>query len=146
MYQADGRPWVACCAIAVLILVLGVSGGGSDWRTIGAVFGLVFVVACTMFGRAARLGRDLVSIDEAAERLGIQELSLLLDRRRCGIEPECIINGKEYYRLADLGDAAILLRPASPTEETLLRPAGSADSAHESLLRSTSAPGGEPDE
>lgn len=77
----------------------------------------------------------LASEDEMSERAGIEVELLRNTLRGHGIHPRCMVDGRLLYDPADLGDAAILLRPAHNAD--LLRPAAGAASEPDTLLRSS---------
>ncbi len=84
-----------------------------------------------------------VPVDTLSAELGTPELTLLIEAREHGVEPRSIINGKEIFRLSDLGDAGILLRPAEPpagAETRLLRPAAQGKTKPEMLLHTADFP------
>lgn len=96
----------------------------------------VGLVMLALYRRRQRM--RLCSIDELAEQLSAPELTCLLLARERGIEPRCIINGREYFDLKDFGEAAILLRAAAEPAEpdgSLLRPAAGSEVDPASLLR-----------
>lgn len=77
--------------------------------------------------------------DQASERLGIshEELQDLATER--GIKPRMVINGEDFYDLADFDPALTLVRASQQpgtTSDTLLRPASSSSPSNpEELLR-----------
>lgn len=78
----------------------------------------------------------LTSEEETCERLGLDRDALEQLTKERGILPVYNINGQDYYNLAELTDALLLLRPASaPDSEHLLRPAGDSQTAPELLVR-----------
>lgn len=84
-----------------------------------------------------RFGK-LVSIEELSRRRTVPELTFLLVSRQTGIEPRCIIGGKEYFELNDFGEAERLLRPANApliAGDSLLRPAANTGGVSNQLLR-----------
>lgn len=118
--------------IGVLALVL-----GHVWQpiTILAPIGAVLLGLGWWMKQLYVRFSDLATVEEVAERLGVDADEL--DDLAAGKEmrPRAVVNGKAVYDPADLGDVALLLRVASPPPDaTLLRPAGSARTDHETLL------------
>jgi hypothetical protein len=90
--------------------------------------------------RLRRRYRDLAPIEELAQRTGTPELSFLLAAREKGINPRCIIDGREYFDVNEMGEAAVLLRASESPEPqaTLLIPAGNTLVDESALVRPSS--------
>jgi hypothetical protein len=100
----------------------------------------VFVAFGVGMTRASLRMRRMVTISEAADRLGMSRAQFLQRVNTVGIEPDYEVNGEPMF-LPDTVDELSLLRPASGTsdhEHTLLRAAGSGDLGDD-LLRATGA-------
>ncbi len=95
---------------------------------------MVFWLARMVRWRSFRYRADArcVTVSELAEAAGLDEAAVTQELAGRGVLPRYVNSGVRYYDRADVGDAAILLRPAEDTAaEVLLRPAE--DSAN--LLR-----------
>ena len=87
--------------------------------------------------QSVRRFTNLVPIQDLAAQTGAPELTYLLAAREKGIAPRCIIDGREFYDINQLGDAGVLLRPAETpvAPEQLLRPAAESSRETENLVR-----------
>ena len=128
-------------AAAIGMFNLPTDTGLAGFSAIAAFAGLIGMTwtgidAANVYNVRRRYG-NLAGIVELAATAQTPELTYLLTTRERGIEPRCIIEGKEYFDVADFGDAAVLLRPAeSPANPgpTLLRPAVGGATPGSSLL------------
>ncbi len=117
---------VGIVAVAVSLLSFGVE------RPIERLLPLYLFAACGAFciGLGAWMSwlrRGLlrsVSLDDLAEQEHVDSALLRRALAQQGVEPAIVSNGHAYYDPAEIGDIALLLRPAGPPDEaTLLRPA-----------------------
>lgn len=87
-----------------------------------------------------RLSR-LTSQEQLCKQLGLTQKELKQITEERGVQARCILNGEDYYDLADFREAVTLLRassqPVSPQE--MLRPALESDIPPEQLLRPTTS-------
>jgi hypothetical protein len=101
-----------------------------------AIFGLIGIWMERLRSKIAGLSSE----EETCARLGLDKDELQRLAKEKGILPVYNINDRDYYNLAELTDALLLLRPASaPDSEQLLRPAGDTRTAPELLLRPADA-------
>jgi hypothetical protein len=108
---------------------------------------LVFLLHFVIFGSLGiwmeRLRTKIAALsseEETCARLGLDREALERLTTEKGILPVYNINGRDYYNLAELTDALLLLRPAAaPDSEHLLRPAGDSQTASDLLLRPADA-------
>jgi TatA/E family protein of Tat protein translocase len=102
---------------------------------ITGLFGSAWSVVDWFHVCSVRKFARLVSIRDLSARTGRPELSYLLSAREQGIEPRCIIDCEEYFDADDLGEAAILLRPAEGIQAgSLLRPTDAQNRSDSNLL------------
>ena len=115
------------------------SAGQSEPSYVFAPMGALFLgIACYMRRHYAWL-KNLGTVEQVAADLEVDAEGL--DRLAKGreIKPRVILDGVPYYNLSDLGEAALLLRAASPNaEETLLRTAESSKTDDTTLLQPAS--------
>lgn len=92
-----------------------------------------------------RLLGGLVSIEDACAELNLPASVLESTLREGRRKPQYIVDGREFFRQEDLGDAMLLLRPADAevSSESSLRAAGNSLSNDSQLLRPASGGGGE---
>jgi hypothetical protein len=128
-----------------LFVLCGIRGKGAD-PDIGTIMGRCVIggigLLCAGLGawmlHLRRMMLRLASMDQLCALLHADKEILAHSARERAILPRVISNGNPYYDPADFGDAALLLRPASPPDnpqDMLLRPASGAETPSDRLLR-----------
>jgi len=83
--------------------------------------GIYFANGVFLFRLRRRILR-LSPAEDLCRQFGIEAAVFRRVVQERGIRPHYDINGRDFYDPADFGEGAVLLRPAPPPSESLLRP------------------------
>lgn len=110
--------------------------GAALFGPVAAVFfGILFGAMALWMLKVRRQSATCLSVEQAAERLGVDADLMQRSITERKIQPRFILNGEAVYEVEEITGAARLLRAADlPTAEELLRPAGSTQVADDAVM------------
>jgi hypothetical protein len=116
--------------------LVGLRAGELIGTSIASLMGLVFALVGAWFVRKRPEMKACIPLEEVSRHLQAEPTEVEQLVHRGELTPRFIVNGRPLFHPADVGGAALLLRPMSdPAGDDLLRPAVSAGAEIGGLLR-----------